>query len=83
MTQDASSSSTGSEDGHLRHVTRTREQVRGMGAELPRDCAVRGQEVPSCDTGPAGRLAFVVTEIRAAWRRRQQRKTASAAMGSD
>ena len=34
-------------------------------------------DVPGCDTGPAGRLFFVVTEIRAALRRRMDRKTNS------
>ncbi len=30
--------------------------------------------VPGCDTGPAGRLAFVVSEARAAWRSRRSRR---------
>lgn len=30
-------------------------------------------DLPGCDTGPAGRLSFVVTEIRAALRRRRDR----------
>lgn len=32
--------------------------------------------VPGCETGPAGRMVFVVSEIRAALRRRKQSKAA-------
>ena len=34
-------------------------------------------DVPGCDTGPAGRLSFVVREIKAALHRRKDRRTDS------
>ena len=34
-------------------------------------------DVPGCDAGPARRLAFVLTEIRLAWRRRKSTKTST------
>ncbi len=30
--------------------------------------------LPGCDTGPGGRLAFVVRELRSAWRGRRRRE---------
>ena len=33
--------------------------------------------LPGCDTGPAGRLTFVLREARAAWRRRRATSTTS------
>lgn len=31
-------------------------------------------EVPGCDTGPGGRLLFVVTELRDVWTARRRRR---------
>lgn len=39
-------------------------------------------DVPGCDTGPAGRMSFVVTEIRAALRRRKDRRADSTKRGN-
>jgi hypothetical protein len=40
-------------------------------------------DVPACDTGPAGRLSFVIAEIRSALHRRKDRKTDRTATRSD
>ena len=43
----------------------------------PTDTGSKDADVPGCDAGPARRLAFVLTEIRLAWRRRKSTKTST------
>ncbi len=42
----------------------------------PAACTVQ-RGLPGCDTGPAGRLGFVLREARAAWRSHRARTTTS------
>ena len=40
----------------------------------PASCELGADGVPSCGTGPAGRLAWAYTELRDIWRERRRRR---------
>lgn len=57
-------------------ANRDGEQMREQRRASRRgSCPAPGQHVPGCGTGPAGRLRFVIDELRLTWRTHRDRHT--------